>query len=175
MRNPVRIRVLFLFLIILLGCNPRPTLMSLNDSMSRSNKLLNLAGTRFYIAANLALKDSGSLPDVDSALEEVKSTFKSVKGQWDYQKLPKHPSKSAPTFVETYKEFLNTQETIITNMEKIVATLKDGSIDPATKQQVVADEFRQIGQEESRVYNQLTQAQSKFNSEHSFQTEPKNK
>jgi len=174
MKKPFVIIVFLVGIAMVWGCNPRPSLVSFNDKIVFNNLQLNAAGARFTAAANLAIRNPGNISQADSAFEDAKSLLARIKADWDYQLLPKFPSKAAPEVMDAYKEFLSGQETIVNvHMLKIMDTLKDGGMDQGTKQQVVSEEFRLMAQVENNGFNPLSTAIRKFTSEHHLQAEQK--
>jgi hypothetical protein len=157
-------------LLLLVGCNVRPTLVGFNDLMAKHNQRLNEAGTRFNLAVNLALKNPTYLSQVDNAYADAKQTLENVKSSWESQKLPKHASQAAPGFMDAYKQFLTAQDAIAAHMDKIVTMLHDTNLDPAARQQTVFAELADMNTKDNVAKSALTSAQQKYSKEHNFQT-----
>jgi hypothetical protein len=151
------------------GCGLPPSRIGFIEKIAKENRKI-ARSTRAFRAAIISLKDNKAADAgaVRSAYQEMEKTVAEVRADMDAQSLPSSSSSAKP-FLTAYKNFLNGQQTILTDdMLPIVKKVEEPGGSPAAKWAFVSDQLAKASAKEGGDYGVLKQAESAYASEHNY-------
>jgi hypothetical protein len=152
------------------GCKGPPLKPTrFNDTLAKATQKLAQA-TRPFRKALLPLGTGqpANPSEVQNAFAGMERALKEARSETE-DISPPSSSKSGPTLLFQYKNFLDSQETILTrHMKGIVDTVNNNQLSPADKWGVVQAAFAKIEEEENRSMGTLRSALSEFQKEHNL-------
>lgn len=152
------------------GCKGPPLKPTrFNDTLAKATQKLAMASRPFRKALlPLGTGQPANPSEVQTAFAGMERALREARADTE-DISPPSSSKSGPTVLFQYKNFLDSQEVILTrHMKSILDTVNDNRLSPADKWGVVQAAFAKIEEEENRSMGTLRSALTEFNKEHNL-------
>jgi hypothetical protein len=150
------------------GCGFPPSRIGFIEKIAQENRKI-ARSTRAFHTAIVPWKkgEAADAGQVRSAYQEMEKAVKKVRADMDGQALPSSSS-SAKAFLSAYKDYLNGQQSILTDdFLPIVKKVEEPGA-PATKAAYINEMLAKVSAKENADYGALKQAETAYASEHNY-------
>jgi hypothetical protein len=150
------------------GCAFPPNRVGFIEKLARENRKIAQSTRSFHTAiAPLKKGQPADAAQVRSAYQEMEKTVKEVQAEMDLQPLPASSSSAKP-FLTAYKEYLNSEQKILTDdLQPIVKKIEEMGGNPAASP-FVDGQLAKVTADENAAYRPLEEAQKNYASEHNY-------
>jgi hypothetical protein len=151
------------------GCKGPPLKPTkFNDALAKANKRLATSSRPFRKALlPLGTGQEANASEVQSAFAGMQRALSEVRDEID-DISPPRSSKTGENALTQYKNFLNSQETILNKHLKPIVDTVSGGGSPAEKWAFVQEKFAQVDEEEGRAMGSLKPVLGEFQREHNL-------